>query len=72
MSRNKRELMVGGWIAPKTEKVSQALEKVSQAPLKVLYYTSVETVSEDTLDIQDVIVWGEPQPNLFSNEKAEP
>jgi len=64
--------MVGGWIAPKTEKVSQALEKVSQAPLKVLYYTSVETVSEDTLDIQDVIVWGEPQPNLFSNEKAEP
>jgi hypothetical protein len=45
------------------------LTLVAMRPLKVLYYTSVETVSEGTLDIQDVIVWGEPQPNLFSNEK---
>ncbi|KAG0694808.1 hypothetical protein DFH29DRAFT_1006017 [Suillus ampliporus] len=39
-------------------------------PLKLLYFdgNSAAKVSEGTMDMQDIVAWGEPQPEQFFNE----
>ncbi|OJA20115.1 hypothetical protein AZE42_04105 [Rhizopogon vesiculosus] len=40
-------------------------------PLKVLYFdgNSAAKVPEGTMDVQDIIAWGEPKPDLFRSER---
>jgi hypothetical protein len=53
--------MDGGW----------HLTLATTRPLKVLYFdgSSAAKVPEGTMDIQDVIAWGEPQQNRFMDER---
>jgi hypothetical protein len=39
-------------------------------PLKVLYFdgSSAAKLSEGTMDMQDIVVWGEPRPERFLDE----
>ncbi|KAG2361470.1 hypothetical protein BDR07DRAFT_1358925 [Suillus spraguei] len=47
------------------------LTLVTSRPLKVLYFdgSSAAKLSEGTMDTQDLITWGEPQPKRFFDER---
>jgi hypothetical protein len=47
------------------------LTLAAMRPLKVLYFdgSSARKLSEGTMDMQDIVIWGEPRPERFFDER---